>query len=288
MFGNLFGGLILGNAEGFTLADGRKIEKQKVEKIKTVELGYRGKMANSRLFFDANAYYNISQDFLSPAVVLGVAAQRGDTPMNQVQSAFAVYNGLVASYINFGEVNTFGADLGLTYFLNPKLSATLNYSYFDYSVDETDLSNDIDKNGEVNFLDLLVNAPTHKGGMGLNYSDTKWFGSVYARWVQKYNYFSSFQIASETLVKPDGTPYIYRGRPIVENARSGDAYNYGPLGGFVTVDLALGYRLNDKFTLSAAASNLFNQTLREFTASAPTKGLYTLEMRVNLPALGKK
>lgn len=288
MFGNLFGGLILGNAEGFTLADGRKIEKQKVEKIKTVELGYRGKMANSRLFFDANAYYNISQDFLSPAVVLGVAAQRGDTPMNQVQSAFAVYNGLVASYINFGEVNTYGADLGLTYFLNPKLSATLNYSYFDYSVDETDLSNDIDKNGEVNFLDLLVNAPTHKGGMGLNYSDTKWFGSVYARWVQKYNYFSSFQIASETLVKPDGTPYIYRGRPIVENARSGDAYNYGPLGGFVTVDLALGYRLNDKFTISAAASNLFNQTLREFTASAPTKGLYTLEMRVNLPALGKK
>jgi iron complex outermembrane receptor protein len=52
--------------------------------------------------------------------------------------------------------------------------------------------------------------------------------------------------------------------------------------------MSLGYRFNEIFTVSAAAANMFNQELREFTASAPTRGLYTLELKVNLPAIGKK
>ena len=72
------------------------------------------------------------------------------------------------------------------------------------------------------------------------------------------------------------------------NARSTDTYNYGPLGGFATFDLGVGYRVNDYFTVGASASNLFNSELREFTATAPTRGLYTLELKVNLPAINKK
>ncbi|PHN06531.1 TonB-dependent receptor [Flavilitoribacter nigricans] len=283
MFGDLFAGLILGNAEGFTLTDGSKVEKQKVEKIQTIELGYRGQLVPNKFFLDANAYYNISKDFLSPVTVVGVATHRGDTPIDQVQSGYAFYNGLVATYVNFGEVNTYGFDLGGTYYFSSEFSANFNYSFFDYSVDEDNPENDFDKNGTVNFLDILVNAPTHKAGAGLNYSGSQWFGSVFGRWVDSYDYFSSFQIASRT--HPGLT---YRGVPIVENARSGDSYNYGPLGGFLTVDLSLGYRFNEIFTLSAAATNLFNQELREFTASAPTRGLYTVELKVNLPAIGKK
>lgn len=283
MFGDLFAGLILGNSEGFTLVDGSKVEKQKVEKIQSLELGYRGSMADSKLFIDANAYYNISEDFLSPATVIGVATHRGDTPIEEVQSGFAAWNGLVLSYVNFGKVNTYGFDLGATYYFTPQLSGTFNYSYFDYSVDEDDMENDFNGDGVVNFLDILVNAPTHKAGAGLNYSGDKWFGSVFGRWVQAYDYFSSFQIASKS--HPE---LVYRGAPIIEDARSGDTYNYGPLGGFATVDLSVGYHLNDRFTVSAAASNLFNQELREFTASAPTRGLYTLELKMKLPAISAK
>jgi iron complex outermembrane receptor protein len=128
----------------------------------------------------------------------------------------------------------------------------------------------------VNFLDILVNAPKHKMGAGLNYSSnkSKFFGSIYGRWVQEYDYFSSFQIASKT-----HQGINYRGFPIVENAKSGDTWNYGPLGGFVTVDLNFGYKLSDNLTLSAAAVNLFNKELREFTASAPTRGIYTVELK---------
>lgn len=283
MFGNLFSGLILGNAEGFTLADGSQVEKQKVEKIETFELGYRGQLVKNKLFLDANAYYSTSTDFLSPVTVVGVTTARGSQKIEEVQSGFAVWNGLVATYINFGQVNTYGFDVGATYYLNPNLSANFNYSYFDYAVDEDDPENDFNNDGVVNFLDILVNAPTHKFGAGINYSGDKFFGSVFGRWVDAYDYFSSFQIASQS--HPGLT---YRGKPIVENARSADTFNYGPLGGFFTMDLSLGYRINEVFTLSAAASNLFNQELREFTASAPTRGLYTMELRINLPAIKQK
>jgi iron complex outermembrane receptor protein len=276
LYGNLISGLILGNAEGFTLADGSKVEKQKVEKIQTFELGYRGQLTPNKFFIDANAYYNITKDFLSPLTIIGVATHRGETPIAEVQSGFAIFNGLVGTYVNFGEVNTYGFDLGLNYYFTPEISGNFNYSYFDYSVDEDNLENDFNKDGVVNFLDILVNAPKHKMGAGLNYSSnkSKFFGSIYGRWVQEYDYFSSFQIASKT-----HQGINYRGFPIVENAKSGDTWNYGPLGGFVTVDLNFGYKLSDNLTLSAAAVNLFNKELREFTASAPTRGIYTVELK---------
>lgn len=276
MYGDLFSGLILGNAEGFTLADGSKVDPQDVEKVSTYEIGYRGTLAK-KLYTDVNAYYNINKDFLGPVTVIGVTTHRGDTPIQEVQSGYAFYNGLVATYVNFGEVNTYGADLSLTYVFSPQWNMTANYSYFDYSYDENNMDNDFDKNGEVNFLDFLVNAPKNKGGLGVNYNGSRFFGSVFGRTVQKYNYFSSFQIASETIPGMN-----YRGVPIVENAPSGDSYNHGPLGGFVTMDLNIGYRVSDKVTLSIAATNLFNQELREFTAAPPTKGLYVLETKIHL------
>ncbi|MBR9921510.1 MAG: TonB-dependent receptor [Bacteroidetes bacterium] len=280
LYGNLFTGLILGNAEGFTLIDGTEIASQSVEKLQTIEAGYRGQVVPNKLFLDVNAYYNISQDFLSPLKVLGVATHRGDTPIEEVQDGYAAYQGLVASYVNFGEFNTYGFDFGATWYISEALSLTANYSYFGYSIDETNLENDFDGSGTVNFLDLLVNAPNHKGGLGLNYSGSKLFGNVYARWVQEYDYFSSFQIASRSY--PD---LLYRGVPIIEDARSADTYNYGPLGGFVDVALGLGYRINDIFTISGQVTNVLGTEFREFTAAPPTGRLFSLELRVNLPAI---
>lgn len=284
MFGDLFGGLILGNAQGFTLADGSTVDPQTVERLTTIEAGYRGRTQDSKFFFDANAYYNINRDFLSPVTVVGVTTQRGDTPISEVQSNFAGLGGLVATYTNFGEVNTYGFDLGVTYVIDNEWSVGANYSFFDFAFDDsTDpenlAENDFNGDGVVNFLDFLVNAPNHKGNITVNYQGDKFFGSLMGRWVEEYNYFSSFQIASETLTNEDSTPILYRGVPIVEDARSADTYNYGPLGGFVTFDLNVGYHINDRFMVGVTATNLLNTELREFTASAPTRGLYTLMLR---------
>jgi iron complex outermembrane receptor protein len=283
MYGNLFGGLILGNAEGFTLADGTKIEKQRVERLKTIEMGYRGQIVKSKFFIDANVYYNMSQDFLSPVTFVGVTTERGETPIEEVQAAYATYGGLVATYINFGKFNTYGADLSATYYFTPEFSGTLNYSHFNYSIDENNTAdNDFNGDGVVNFLDLLVNAPNNRFGFGLNYSGKKFFANTYIRWVQEYDYFSSFQIASKT-----HEDLSYRGTPIVEDARSTDSYNYGPLGGFTTVDFGLGYRINDMFTIAANVTNVFNTEMREFTAAPPTGRLFSIEFRTHLPAIKK-
>lgn len=283
MYGNLFSGLILGNAEGFTLIDGTVVEKQRVEKLQTLELGYRGQLVKNKLFLDANAYYNISQDFLSPVTVVGVATQRGDVPMSQVQSGFGAYGGLVATYINFGRFNTYGTDIGLTFYPSKELSATFNYSFFGYSIDETNTENDFNRDGTVNALDLLVNAPRNRMSFGLNYSGDKVFANLFIRQVEAFDYYSSFQIASRSY--PD---LRYRGTPIIENAKSTDSYNYGPLGGFTTIDVGFGYRINEKFTLAGNVTNLFNVEMREFTAAPPTGRLMSLEFRVHLDAPKKK
>ena len=276
MFGDLFSGLILGNSEGFTLTDGTKIEKQKVEKLQTFELGYKGQVVPNKLFLDANAYYNISKDFLSPVTVVGVTTHRGDTPIQDVQSGYGVFGGLVATYVNFGQVNTYGADFGFNYYFNDNLSVAMNYSFFDYSVDEDNLEeNDFNNDGVVNKLDILVNAPNHKMSVGFNYASKKWFGSIFTRWVQKYDYFSSFQLAAET------QDLTYRGVPVVEDAPGADSYNYGPLGGFVNVDFGIGYRFNENISLSGQVTNLFDAEVREFTASPFIGRLYGAELKFN-------
>lgn len=282
-FGNLFGGLILGNAEGFTIqdfdADGNptgthQVEKQTVERLQTFEAGFKG-LLGGKLFADVNAYYNISQDFLSPATTLGVATERGDTPMSEVQNAFGTYGGLVVSYVNFGRFDTYGADLGLTYQLTDALSSTLNYSYFDITYDENNLEeNDFNGDGVVNKLDHKVNSPNHKGSLAFNYNGDRFFGSAFFRAVEAYDYFSSFQIAAET------QDLTYRGVPVVEDARGADSYNYGPLGGFVSVDVGAGYKVNDHLRFSVQATNLFDTEYREFTASPFVGRLFSANMRV--------
>ena len=259
MFGDLFGGLILGNAEGFTLTDGTLIEKQRIERLETFEVGYKGTIVSDKLFLDANAYYNISEDFLSPVTVVGAVATRGTTPIADLQTT--PLSPLVATYVNFGEFNTYGFDLGLNYLLTPQVTVDFNYSYFKAPIDEDALENDFDGDGTVTKLDVLVNAPENKASLGVRYNDKKFFENIFTRWVQGYDYFSSFQIAAET------QDLTYRGVPIVENARSADSWNYGPLAGMVNVDLGAGYRWNDMFTTSLAVTNLFDTEYREFTAS---------------------
>lgn len=58
------------------------------------------------------------------------------------------------------------------------------------------------------------------------------------------------QIAAET------QDLVYRGMPVVEDARSADTWNYGPLGGFINLDPGLRYHLNDTFTISGQVTSL--------------------------------
>ncbi|MBV6426925.1 MAG: Vitamin B12 transporter BtuB [Haliscomenobacter sp.] len=316
---NIFGGLLLGNGAGFTVKEVNtstnqivntyEVKPLEVEKISTVEFGYKGQIS-PKLFFDANAYYNWSKNFLSPSIdiapdrdfydhdnnpataviprIKGYATLRGDQAMSEITTTAALPDGskgtdLVLTYVNFGDVNTYGFDASVNYAITPALLGTLNYSYFGYDIDTADPANDGNRDTKVNESDLPINTPTHKIGVGLNYSSKKFFATAFGRWVNAYDFFSGINVSAAT-----NTSLIYGGSPVVENQRVGTSFNYGPLGGFFNLDLGAGYRFSDWLTLSGQVVNALNQEVREFVGSPAIKPLFSLEVKVNLPAIGKK
>jgi iron complex outermembrane receptor protein len=311
---NIFGGLLLGNGEGFTVKEvdittqqvvnSYTVPRLKVEKVQTLELGYKG-MLGGKLFLDANAYFNRSQDFLSPAIdvapnrdlfdhdnnpatpniarIVGYGTLRGGQPLSEITTVVPITPSgetganTVLSYLNFGRVNTYGFDAALHYALLPSLNATLNYAWFGYDLDRGDLANDGNKDGKVNENDLPINTPAHKAGLGLNYGQNRVFASIFGRWVQAYDFFSGINVAAST-----NSELLYGGSPVLEGRRVGSSFNYGPLGGFVNVDLGIGYKFGKHLSLSGQVTNLFDSAVREFVASPSIARLYALELKVDL------
>lgn len=282
--GYLFGGLIIGNGLGFTLSDGSKINKLDVETINSFEVGYKGSI-DKKFYMDVNAYYNLSENFISPLTQLATngrtVTHRGDQALSTIAGANPNF---VLTYSNFGKVDTYGVDLGFSYYFTDALKGIVNYSYFGRKLDKTDLLNDGNKDGKVLDTDLPINTPENKMTLGLNYSTPTFFGAIYGRYVQKYDFFSGVSTAAKTQdLNGDGTI------DIVENAYYAPArtWNYGQLGGF-TVDLNAGYNFSNGMTLGANVTNLFDVDIREFAGSPFIKRLVSLEFRYQFDLFNKK
>lgn len=277
----IFGGLVLGNGEGFTLSDGSSFDPLEVETIQTVEAGWKG-VLGQRVFVDAVGYYNRSKNFLSPLIQIAPTAlaggprvtHRGSTPIGDFQSGVLAPGDFVLTYVNFGEVDTYGFDAGVNYYFTSDLSLAATYSFFDYSLDEDDPKNDGDRNGRVTSTDLPINTPKHKGTLALNASKPRWFGSAFARWVQEYDFFSGINVAAKT-----NRDLTVGGSPVVEGERVGRDFNEGPLGGF-NFDFTLGYRLRPGVSVAGHVVNLFDSDVREFVAAPATSRLFSTELRV--------
>jgi outer membrane receptor for ferrienterochelin and colicins len=282
---NLFGGLVLGNAVGFTLSDGSTIAPLEVETIQTVEVGYKG-VLGGRWFIDTNAYYNMSKNFISPLINIAptafvdgvVVAQRGDQPISDFQPGLAIGPGdFVLTYVNFGAVDTYGFDLGVSFYPTEAVDVTLNYSFFDYSFDREDPANDSNRDGRIDEVDIPINTPNHKASLGVGYRHGNLFGSVFGRWVQEFDFFSGIQVAART-----NEDLIIGGDPVIEGRRVGRDFNSGPLGGFVNFDLSAGYRITPMFTVAGQVVNVFDSNVREFAGSPVIGRMMMLELRMNL------
>ena len=81
---------------------------------------------------------------------------------------------------------------------------------------------------------------------------------------------------------------IYAGSPVVQGRRVGTSFNYGPLGGFFNLDVSLGYKFGKYLTLSGQAVNVLNAEVREFIGSPAIAPLYSVEVKVDLPAFATK
>ncbi|MEM1115631.1 MAG: TonB-dependent receptor [Bacteroidota bacterium] len=268
--------VIRGNAQGFTTLEGDgsvgAVAPLRPEAVRTVEAGFRG-LPLPKLYVDVNAYYSQSDDFISPLVTVnGLVTAIGDRELAAPE--------VVLTYQNFGEVTSLGADLAATYMVSETVSVSAAYSTF--SADLDDASFDLNDDGEVSPNEISLNTPGHKGsltftGRNLGVDGLSLVATV--RGVSEYTFVSGRHFASSE----------QQGQRVVLQTAGGAVpfnYNYGPLGGFVTADLGLGYALTEQLALGLSVTNLFNVEQREFVAAAPTPRFATLSLRANLPAFG--
>ena len=296
-------GLVFGNGSGVNyIPNGSNVNDPasvattvslKPEEISTWEVGYKGKMG-SKLYVDVNAYYAASTNFLSPAITVGGRALTvGDIPIpgntllipGTVNTAGILSGAAFSTYFNYGQVKSYGLDLGVNYYFSDKVSLALKYSWFGSDITKDNIKNDANRDGYVSLEERSLNAPKNRiaGTLSFqNLANTKLFINLSARWVQQFDMYSGNQIATAAGQGKRGVVYGGKSSTGLDRFYLKN-FDWGPLGGFTTVDLSVGYKLNPQLSLGASISNLFNTYQREFVGSPVIGRLYALELKAFIP-----
>ncbi len=190
------------------------------------------------------------------------------------------------TYFNYGEVASYGVDLGINYFFTDNISLAIKYSWFGSDITEDNIKNDATKNGYVSLDEKSLNAPKNRISTTLSFQNMlkgKMFLNLSARILDKYDFYSGSQIGTEAgegkrgMVYNGVNPATNAPRFIVKN------FDHGALGGFTTIDIDAGYRFNKMLSIGAGVSNLFNTTQREFVGSPSIGRLYSVELKAFIP-----
>jgi iron complex outermembrane receptor protein len=189
-----------------------------------------------------------------------------------------------STYFNYGQVDAWGVDLGINYYFTSNVSLGVKYSYFGSDITEDNIKNDANRDGFVSSEEKSLNTPKNRLAATLSFQNLmnkKLFINLSMRAVQKFDFYSGNQIATEagagkrgvvTATLPNGTKVNY-----LKN------FDYGPLGGFTTFDFSAGYALSKNITAGAAVSNIFNVKQREFVGSPLIGRLFSVELKANIP-----
>jgi outer membrane receptor for ferrienterochelin and colicins len=257
----------------------------KPEEINTWEIGYKGTLSK-KVYVDLNAYYGNSKNFLSPPLpVDGRAVAVGDEPVTPTNPGTVDGNGRVqgarfSSYFNFGNVRTYGLDIGLTYTLSKIANLSLRYSWFDSGIKDNNLKNDANKDGFVTTEERSLNAPNHRGVAIVNFKNLckqKVFANISARFTQQYDFYTGNQVSTSAGEGRRGI--VYRGSLPAEIKN----FDHGPLGGYAIIDIGAGYKISEMIGLNMNITNLFNAKQREFVGSPYIQRLIVFELKLYVP-----
>jgi iron complex outermembrane receptor protein len=268
-------------AEGAVLPDVDPLRESYTE---TFELGFTG-VLRDRVAVSAVVYRMTKNDFVSPLLVqtplvllngpdVGeFLVQRGVNPQQAaalaagvariplaVVSSDAVQSEsaeLVLTYRNIGDVTLWGSDLSVQAFLTDEWTASASYSYADkdyFRIPEGD--------------PIALNAPRHKGSVGLAYRNLSAGLSASAR--VRMN--SSFPAESAGFV---GTRCITRG--------TGGIFEEDCVDAFVIADLTAGYQIpNTRATLQVAVNNVLDTPYRSFVGVPAVGRFAVVRMKYDL------
>jgi iron complex outermembrane receptor protein len=278
-------GLVFGNGSGVNyIPNGANVNDAAMqtittplepEEINTWELGYKGTITK-KFYMDINGYYGRSKNFLSPAIgVLGRALSVGDIPIplaklalpGTTNSSGVLSGGTFLTYFNYGEVASYGIDLGANYYFTDKTSFALKYSWFGSDITDDNIKNDANKDGFVSLEERSLNAPKNRLAATLSFQNLakgKMFINLSGRWVQEYNLYSGSQIGTKAgegkrgiidrgINPATGTPRT----PLIKN------FDHGALGGFTTFDISAGYRFTEFYSVGVGMSNIFDTEQKE-------------------------
>ncbi|WP_194777017.1 TonB-dependent receptor [Pararhodonellum marinum] len=172
------------------------------EQVQSIEVGYKGLLANNRLLVDVAYYYNVYNDFITQTAVRRAPGPVFPTPQNGDQLAINAINAptLLTPITTPGQENTFqtytnlvddqvrahGAAIGLTYNLPKNYTISGNYNF-----------NRLLTEFEEGFLSEF-NTPEHKTNIIFgNRRLTKYLGfNVAYRYQTEFEWQSSFAIGT--------------------------------------------------------------------------------------------
>lgn len=183
-------------------------ENLDVESIESFELGYNALLGH-RSFLTVDLYRTQIQDFVQVLVPqLGTRLGRANPDfgpyappsalpdataqalLDSLQGAlgplfFLLSNDSLSddpifalnTIVNFGEVETRGAEVSFNHALNRRLSLDFNYAYLDFEVQD-----------ELPEAPLAANGPEHKANLGLTYNHRRLSASANLRWVDDFRW----------------------------------------------------------------------------------------------------
>ncbi len=188
----------------------------------------------------------IRAGLLTPEQVAQVVGVVASVPLGTVVPDQVESPDLLVTYRNFGEVDYWGADLAAQVVVSDRFRVDGSYSFqsdecFDFNADGNCRSSD----------DVALNAPNHKGSLGLTYDDRARGLSAQAR------------------VRASA------GFPMNSGVYVGDVQGYGVL------DANVGYRLpfQPEARVSLTATNVLNNMHREFVGAPEIGRLLLLRLQ---------
>jgi iron complex outermembrane receptor protein len=217
-----------------------------LEEIETWEVGYSG-VLGGRALLTAEYYNSTAENFISdllpnlsaagrlnsnfgpyrpPSVlpapvqqaILGALAQAAavNPLLGQVLPFLSNnFDGApilaLATYTNFGEVDTEGIDLGLQWHISRPWRLDFSYSWFDFEIVDPPSTNPLTRQ-------LKANSPEHSFSTGLLYTADRWDAGLNFRWVDDFEWQAGVF---------DGEVPSYELLDLIANWRVTDAINLG-------------------------------------------------------------
>jgi len=292
-FGNGEGITYIPNGSNVNDPESRKITiPLKPEEVSTWEVGYKGTIAK-KLYADINYFNGLSKNFFGPSIgVLGRAEYVGknrvthpSSSAGNVSSSGILTGARFTTVFNFGDVKVYGVDAGLTYQFNQYVSLAIKYSWLGSDISEGHADNDANRDDTVAVDERSLNSPGNRAIVILNFQNLckqKMFINLSVRYVQQYDFYSGGQISTAA---GEGKRGYVQGRGTTRYIKN---FDWGPLGGFTTIDLSVGYKINEMVSANMGITNLFNTDQIEFVGSPSIGRLIMFELKVHVPNSSKK